>query len=159
MNFALLTSAVLLLFILFGSLRKRSFWRAAIAAFVLAILVAAYLAFPSVTSRGGGEDAGWKQTAWLFAAMIVGMMSKYLWDLIENRRVKLKLNPVSSQKTPLDFDFWDFIQPMLVSGIVFSGVAGSHPKLELTTFLFSFQNGFFWQSILTRKKQVIETVG
>jgi len=156
MNFVLLTLVALLLLLLFVSLRKRKFGGAAIVGCILGILGAVYAFLPKVLSRGEG---GWKETAWLFATMIVGMMSKYLWDLIENRRLKLKSNTASPQKIPLDFDFWDFIQPLLVSGIVFSGVAGSHPKLELTTILLSFQNGFFWQTILTRKKQVLETSG
>jgi DMSO reductase anchor subunit len=84
-----------------------------------------------------------------FAAMILGMVAKYFWDLIEERR---KTTPDDrSGRRPLHFDTWEFIQPLLVSGIVFAALLSMLKELTLPSVLLSFQNGFFWQTVL--KKQ------
>jgi hypothetical protein len=106
---------------------------------------------PHAIARGENANSIWKQPAIvdsiLFIAMVVGMAFRYLWDLIEVRRAAL--HPGSShQPVHLNFDWLDFLQPLLVAGIVFAVVIGTAKDLSPTTILFSYQNGFFWQSIL-----------
>jgi hypothetical protein len=84
-----------------------------------------------------------------FVAMILGMVAKYFWDLIEERR-KAPPDPHSGRR-PLHFDPWECIQPLLVAGIVFGAILSMLKELTVPSVLLSFQNGFFWQTIL--KKQ------
>jgi hypothetical protein len=87
----------------------------------------------------------------LFATMILGMSAKYLWDQIESRRKKNENLPPGAPKHRLEFDFWDFVQPLLVAGIIFAAVIQISSELNLTSGLFSFQNGFFWQTVIRRR--------
>lgn len=87
----------------------------------------------------------------MFAAMLLGMAAKYLWEAIERRRDKIKNSKQEGSRISLDFDFWDFVQPVLVSAIVFSAVLTANRQISFDAVLFSFQNGFFWQSVFTRK--------
>jgi|HubBroStandDraft_6_1064221.scaffolds.fasta_scaffold705050_2 hypothetical protein len=150
MRFALLSATVFLIVLFAGSLWKRRFGVAFLSGAVLCIL-AVVLVFANEVQVRGDDD--WKTTGCLFLAMVLGMTSKYLWGLIEIRRVKVEAQRDAAKKPPLGFDIWDFIQPLLVSGIVFSGVSIGHPKLEWATVLFSYQNGFFWQTVLARKER------
>jgi hypothetical protein len=83
----------------------------------------------------------------LFFAMIMGMVSKFLWDAIELRRLKT----IQSRRTRLQLDLWDFVQPLLVSGIVFAFVLANTGKISAPALLFSYQNGFFWQTIFRKQ--------
>lgn len=77
--------------------------------------------------------------ALLYFAMILGMAAKYLFEAI-------------GEDNSFEFRKWQFLKPFLVSPIVFGVVYGtidvSASKLPL--FIFSFQNGFFWQTILAK---------
>jgi hypothetical protein len=87
----------------------------------------------------------------LFVAMLCGMVAKYLYDRIEERRLKNETRMAHEPKYGIQFDFWDFIQPVFVSASIFILVIGQKQKripFDLLA-LFSFQNGFFWQTIHT----------
>jgi len=81
--------------------------------------------------------------------MVAGMVSKYLWDLIEARKSR-RSDPGSDKNVSIRFDIWECIQPLLVAGIVFSGVLSDSKVLTLPLMLLSYQNGFFWQTILRK---------
>jgi hypothetical protein len=104
---------------------------------------------------GSPETSWFQSTPWkellTFGAMVFGMASKYFWDLIEVRRNKNSKLAQGQPKHGLEFDAWDFVQPFLVAGIVFSGVLAVQREVNPTALLFSFQNGFFWQSVLRAK--------
>jgi hypothetical protein len=87
----------------------------------------------------------------LFATMVLGMSAKYLWDQIELRKKKNETLSPGTPKHGLEFDFWDFLQPLLVAGIIFAAVIQISNELNLTSGLFSFQNGFFWQTVIRRR--------
>lgn len=77
----------------------------------------------------------------MYFFMLAGMTGKYLFDAIgEKKRQRLKLNK------------WQFIKPFLVSPIIFGTVYAQLPENTSTfmLFIFSFQNGFFWQTLLYR---------
>jgi len=87
----------------------------------------------------------------LFGVMVLGMAGKYFWDLIERRRESRRAKGSRSPK--LQFDWLDFLQPLLISGIVFAGVLREGPHEAVGSVLFSFQNGFFWQTVLKRTRR------
>jgi hypothetical protein len=108
-----------------------------------------------LNSRAPTLGPGTRQTWWveaiLFVVLLLGMTAKYLWDLIEARNERNAKRPPGEAKVGLDFDFWDFAKPLLVSVIVFAAVTGLEYKLSKTALINSFQNGFFWQTIFKKK--------
>ena len=87
----------------------------------------------------------------LFLAMVIGMSSRYLWDLIELRKKTAAKDSSSGHKIGLGFDWLDFLQPLLISAFVFEVILANSREFTSSTLLFSFQNGFFWQSVLKPK--------
>lgn len=75
----------------------------------------------------------------LYISMLMGMASKYVYDVIDNKnKKKIKLNK------------WQLIRPFLVSPVVFIAIYSMIPESDsaFLLLLFSFQNGFFWQTVL-----------
>ena len=83
----------------------------------------------------GSHMAGW---------MVIGMVSNYLWDLFK------------SGKTFSDIHLPDLLLPILVSPIVFFGIWSMWPEknISFALNLIAFQNGFFWQVILSKSGPV-----
>lgn len=77
-----------------------------------------------------------------FCAMVAGMFAHTTWDAISKRR---------SRKPPV-FDKWLYLRPALVAPIIFIAVlklvGGSN--FDFAALLLSFQNGFFWQTVLSK---------
>jgi len=82
----------------------------------------------------------------LFCWMVLGMAANYLWDLFRDG------------KSFRDIVLANLCLPILVSPIVFYGIwalvapRGEHIYAEINIAwpLIAFQNGFFWQVILTK---------
>ncbi len=75
----------------------------------------------------------------LYLVMVIGMASKYLFDAIGDKdRKKIKFNK------------WQFLKPFLVSPIIFAAVYSIIPESDsiFLLLIFSYQNGFFWQTML-----------
>ncbi|UCH94863.1 MAG: hypothetical protein JSV88_32040 [Candidatus Aminicenantes bacterium] len=75
----------------------------------------------------------------LYFIMLLGMVSKYLFDAIgEKKRKKIKFNK------------WQFIKPFLVSPMIFAAVYAMIPETTsaLLLLIFAYQNGFFWHTVL-----------
>ena len=77
----------------------------------------------------------------LFLTMVVGMIVKAIYDsLLNNENI-----------TPGWDVLWrkDFILPVLVSPMVFGAIYGylRDSPTNMLTFIFAFQNGFFWKTI------------
>lgn len=87
--------------------------------------------------------AAFKGISWfdmaLYFVMIAGMMAKYLFDAIGDT------NDIKFQK-------WQFIKPIFISPIVFGVIysAIDQSTSGFLLFIFSFQNGFFWQTVLNK---------
>jgi len=119
--------------------------------FILAVLLVGLLGYlaveflvlkdGSVISKGAGEilaNLPWQDLG-MFFSMLVGMASKYLFDVIgeKNRR-------------RIAFNKWQFLKPFLVSPIIFGTILTQVPeKMPVFTLLIlSYQNGFFWHTLL-----------
>ena len=105
----------------------------------------------SLGSLGPQTEPDWLSETILFVVLLLGMSAKYLWDLIELRNEKNAKRTTGEPEVGLEFDFWDYVKPMLVSVIIFVAVTGMDYKLSRTTLLTSFQNGFFWQTVFRKK--------
>jgi len=83
----------------------------------------------------------------LYFMMIAGMIAKYIFDWISE---------VEKNRQTV-FSKLQLMKPMLISPIVFASVYSSMGKIESTLllFIFSFQNGFFWQTIFNNRNQDI----
>jgi hypothetical protein len=77
-----------------------------------------------------------------FVAMVLGMLAHTTWDAVNKRK---------AGKDPV-FDRWLYLRPALVAPIIFIGVlklvGGS--SFDFAALLLSFQNGFFWQTVLSK---------
>jgi hypothetical protein len=90
-----------------------------------------------------GDKSFFAKIPWLdiglYLVMVIGMASKYLFDAIcDKDRKKIKFNK------------WQFLKPFLVSPIIFAAVYSIIPESDsiFLLLIFSYQNGFFWQTML-----------
>jgi len=142
---------LLLLILLVLRIRVAIAWRT-VAALALAIIgtlaIAIFFSSNSAPQSRGPEIPVWQRSPFrellLFAAMLLGMSSKYVWDLIEVRRT------INLSRKP-DQPKVGFVQPLLVAALVFAAVLAATSESNAPSFLFSFQNGFFWQAVLKQK--------
>jgi len=119
--------------------------------FILSVLAAAMLGYlavdilllvdGTVIPKGVGEilaNLPWKDMG-MFFAMLLGMASKYLFDLIGEK-----------SRRRITFNKWQFIKPFLVSPIIFGAILFQVPEniSAFMLFLISYQNGFFWHTLL-----------
>ena len=83
--------------------------------------------------------------------MLLGMAGKYFFDAIERRRKKRRNGQLDAK---LEFDRWEFFQPFIISFIIFGTFWSAHGKEELTMsyLIISFQNGFFWETVLNKRE-------
>ena len=146
--FALAISTLAIMLVLVA--RISWFWRFC---GVLVITAATWFAFYAldITVRAPDfpwyEDTPWKQIIAL-SLTILGMAAKYLYDVIEERRHSRSSR---SSPPPLNIDVWEFILPFLVSFIVFGAFWNAHgdQTIDVTWLVITFQNGFFWQTVMS----------
>jgi len=111
---------------------------------VMASVLANFFTEPNVISKGPYELLSmipWLEIM-LYITMIAGMAAKYFYDAIG------KGNNPSIEK-------WQLFKPLLVSPMIFGSIyaiAGDRTP-GLLLFVFSFQNGFFWQTVLQKLKK------
>jgi hypothetical protein len=90
-----------------------------------------------------GPAAMFGQIPWLeislYFIMLLGMAAKFLFDAIGHRKT-------------VTFNKWQLLKPVLVSPMVFAAIYSSIGKdgPSVLLLIFSFQNGFFWQSVLKK---------
>jgi hypothetical protein len=87
--------------------------------------------------------------------MLVGMVVRYLASAIEERRATIKefeKNGQRDAKVKLRFDAWEFSYPLLFSVVTFGGLLTQikDGNISAANLILSFQNGFFWQSLLKK---------
>jgi hypothetical protein len=87
------------------------------------------------------ESSPWTSLIY-FAAMVLGMVAQVIFRSIQQRR---------GRQAPT-IDKWEFVKPALVAPIVFITVYHNITTVHITAImlLFSFQNGFFWQTVLRK---------
>ena len=105
-------------------------------------------------SRSWFDLSPWRDLL-LFTALLAGMAARSMTEAIERRRLVIEAARVSGKKVHnprLKLDPWEFSYPLFVSVVVFEGVRQATGNAStLTALLLSFQNGFFWQTILRRQ--------
>jgi small-conductance mechanosensitive channel len=157
----LLTGGLYFAQTMFRAVKQGNFRRSALFGIALIIVVAALLAWTSGVRRVpdtlGSND--WLQQSptselLLFGTMLVGMVASYFTKQIEQRRTRIEEKRRTGDVSPtsLEFDFWEFSYPMLVSVITFGAIlesVGGKPVM-LSSVILSFQTGFFWQTVLAR---------
>jgi hypothetical protein len=142
---------------IFGVWRGRSLWvRALVGTIVIALIW--FFWNPMIRARGGSE--WWQQALWrnliLYASMLMGMMFRVIWDSLELWRQHNAQAGARRKRRPR-FEFWEFVYPIMPSLVVFQAVLlfADKEELSLPLLLASFQNGFFWNAVLSRTKQSI----
>jgi hypothetical protein len=94
----------------------------------------------------GETTAGQRIVPWVgfvyFVAMVTGMFAHTTWDAISKRR----------GRTEPSLDKWLYFRPALVAPIIFIAVLKlvGGGSFDIEALLLSFQNGFFWQTVLSR---------
>jgi len=94
-----------------------------------------------MVEKGSGsfwENIPWKEIG-LYFAMVAGMAAKYFYEAI-------------GEGNTISFRKWQFLKPMFISPLVFGAIYTQTPPSASGVFLmiFSFQNGFFWQTVLAK---------
>jgi hypothetical protein len=118
-----------------------------IAAGVFALALAVYVGVeimrvPPGVDKGRGEQL-LEEITWfeglLYAVMLMGMASKVMLDAMNRKR-------------GVKFNKHGFLKPLLVSPIVFGAVYGAagDEASSILLLLLSYQNGYFWQSVLNK---------
>jgi len=92
----------------------------------------------------------------LFLIMLSGIIARYFTKLIEERREKISeliKTGASFEKPELEFDLYEFMYPIFISVITFGSLMSQIEikTLVLSNIILSFQTGFFWQTLLSRK--------
>lgn len=80
----------------------------------------------------------------LYFVMIAGMEAKYIYDWIGSGKGRQK-----------KFQKWQMLKPMFVSPLVFGSIYASMSEISsfVLLFVFAFQNGFFWQTVLQKTER------
>lgn len=93
-----------------------------------------------------------------FIIMILGMSARYITNAIEVRREKIiKLKKSSKynkkSKVKLDLDVYEFSYPFFFSIITFGMLLKQieAETITVSSVVLSFQNGFFWQTVLKKE--------
>jgi hypothetical protein len=133
--------------------------------FILALILVGLVGYLSVEllvpgdnqviHKGVGEalsNLPW-QDIMMFFSMLLGMASKYLFDIIGEKK-----------RRRIAFNKWQFLKPFLVSPIIFGTILSQVPeKMPVFTLLIlSYQNGFFWHTLLYKfvpGKEIEESAG
>jgi hypothetical protein len=93
-------------------------------------------------AQAKGEPAAWQGVVY-FATMLAGMAAHTTWEFL----------PSSSRKKAVTFDKWRYVRPALVAPIIFLAVwkiVGAQ-TFGVQSVLLSFQNGFFWQTVMSKR--------
>lgn len=117
--------------------------------FIFAVIVGGSIAYiiidlmmrPDVIEKGPSSmlsEIAWLEIS-LYFVMLAGMAAKYFYDAI-------------GEGNTIQFQKWQFMKPIFVSPIVFGAifVAMDESTSALLLLIFSFQNGFFWQTVLNK---------
>lgn len=140
---------------LWGFVRGRNIlWSLLLIAILSAVGVGYHVFFQSSSqiSPKGDQPHQWAFIVVLYAFMLLGMASNYLYGRFE-----------TTKSTRPPFDAGNFVAPIFVSPIVFIPLLGAFqntyvdltnltvPKLMI--FLVTFENGFFWKEFFDNRQR------
>ncbi len=125
---------------------------------VMAIFLVGYFTIEPITL----SEKPWYNTSpylevTIFLLMIFGMISRYFAKAIEERREKIiilrKKEGDNVEKPGIEFDAWEFAYPMFFSVITYGLliVDMKDPSLSLSNAVLSFQTGFLWQTLVSKR--------
>ena len=101
------------------------------------------------------EIGPWKHII-LFVCMLFGMVTNYLYDYLR-ARIKTKEARASGKgSVELPKFMWEkIVLPIIISVLLFGYFWGEYGQgvMNITILFASYQNGFFWQTILTKIPQ------
>ena len=134
--------------------RRWRWWIRAPLALVAGVALTLYVArTPVLLSDSAWYDRSPFKEMSLFLTMILGMACRYVTSAIEERRERIKKLREAGKlfrKPRLEFDAWEFSYPLFVSVVTFGFLLKQVGSDQLSTLnlILSFQNGFFWQTLL-----------
>lgn len=158
----LIYSGIAILFLIFIFIITRKIKLAFKIPFLLILLVMAifFLSYfresaRAVEGQQWFEVGPWKHII-LYSCMLLGMVTNYFYDYIQ-ARIKAKEAKESDEETVIMPKFmWEkLVLPFIVSALLFGyfwGVSGEG-NMNLTVIFACYQNGFFWETVLTKMKQ------
>jgi len=139
--YLILSFTFLFVIILFSV--KSKIIKTIIVIFLIIISISFILQTNNLVSKGNDTINNF-ENFYLFLSMILGMISHYFFHEFEKVRFK--------------FNFKKMIRPLFISPIIFSSIyyiSNESREITLLLYLFSFQNGFFWQTILDKEQKKI----
>jgi hypothetical protein len=135
-------------------------------------LVAVAIVLAAVTSAGvsllitsqfplelGPESSVFDLIDWklviAYGFMLIGMAAGYFNKLINDRGAKIsemKQKGIDGALPGIEFDAWDFVQPVLVSVITFGAILTKLQVIDVVNaILLGFETGFFWQTVMSKR--------
>lgn len=142
--------------ILFILTRKINIFFKLGALFFLVILgVFSFTTFGSGPPTRGEEEMWYENAPWkhliLFACMLLGMITNYLFEYVQAR---IKAKEAGSQTQMPGFIWEKLVLPLIIAGLVFGYFWGQHGNetIGFTVAFISYQNGYFWQTVLEKVK-------
>jgi hypothetical protein len=148
-------------------LLQRHNWKSWLRIICLVVIAFAFAAIVIVFSAGTGPVWLGSQQKWyehspylellFFALMLAGMSARYITKAIESRRDKiaeLQKQGGRFKKPRLEFDMWEFSYPLFISVVTYGALLTQlkDHTLSAGNAILSFQNGFFWQTILATRQ-------
>ena len=103
----------------------------------------------TISKGNKGTETGWPIYAFAYLAMVIGMLSQYLYA---------RFTAPAGQRPP--FDWGSFIAPIFVSPIIFVPLCstlgvGEHAETgQYMIFLVAFENGFFFKGYFDQRTRV-----
>ena len=138
--------------------------RVAVAGVFIALL--AGLLITNVVTLGADQPAQWYERTparevLFLVFMLLGIAARSLSKAIEERRAqitRLRESGGPLAKPKLEMDVWEFAYPMLFAVITYGALLGQIGASAVTfqTMVLSFQNGFFWQTLLRTREDARE---
>jgi len=136
---------------------RKMHWALRILLILLLVILSVFVfTIFGITPPVRGEGEAWYQiTPWkhiiLFIVMLVGMITNYLFELLQAR---IKAKESEGKLQPPKFIWEKLVLPLIIAGILFGYFWGQHSNepMGMAVIFISYQNGFFWQTILEKIK-------
>ena len=142
---AILAALLFLLDILRGERRRGAICLVLLAVFLIALNLMTGFPVPEARIAFGGTISIWWAVIAMFVGIVFGMVAQYVWS------------------KPQKFSWLDFLRPIVISPLVLLPLIGSlsggplEPMQFLSLTLLAFQNGYFWQTVLSDAKPKLRT--
>lgn len=93
----------------------------------------------------------------VYFVMLLGMFFSVLTKAIDDRKIKLAkcVKDEDKKNIKLYIDYFDILYPFLISFLTFGSLYSQleNKQIALTSFILSFQTGFFWETVINTIKK------